>query len=72
MTDELTVLKKEKSWLNDCHSQVLQQSLKDLERSFQNFFKGLVGYPQFKAKGKKDSYMNPSHLHKIQTKFVEE
>ena len=70
MTEELTVLKKEKSWLNDCHSQVLQQSLKDLDRSFQNFFKGLAGYPQFKAKGKKDSYMNPSHLHKIQTKFV--
>ena len=59
MTEELTVLKKEKSWLNDCHSQVLQQSLKDLDRSFQNFFKGLAGYPQFKAKGKKDSIRYP-------------
>ena len=59
MTEELTVLKKEKSWLNDCHSQVLQQALKDLDRSFQNFFKGLAGYPQFKAKGKKDSIRYP-------------
>ena len=30
--------KKELTWLKDCHSQVLQQSLKDLEIAFKNFF----------------------------------
>ena len=30
--------KKELLWLKDCHSQVLQQSLKDLESAFKNFF----------------------------------
>ena len=37
----LPTWKKDKAfvWLKECHSQVLQQSLKDLERAFQNFFK---------------------------------
>ena len=30
--------KKELTWLKDCHNQVLQQSLKDLESAFKNFF----------------------------------
>lgn len=30
--------KQELLWLKDCHSQVLQQSLKDLESAFKNFF----------------------------------
>ena len=36
----LPVWKKDKAlaWLKECHSQVLQQSLKDLEASFKNFF----------------------------------
>ena len=41
VTNLLPAWKKDKAlaWLKECHSQVLQQSLKDLERAFQNFFK---------------------------------
>ncbi len=55
---ELTLLKEQPdtSWLSEIHSQVLQQSLKDLDRSFQNFFRKIKkketpDYPKFKKKG---------------------
>ena len=51
--------KKEFNWLSDCHSQVLQQSLKDLEASFRNFFRKQSDFPKFKKKGLKDSFRFP-------------
>ena len=63
---ELTQLKKneETSWLKDIHSQVLQQSLGDLDLAFQRFFDGIkkgdpVGYPKFRRKGEGDSFRYP-------------
>ena len=52
------------SWLKDIHSQVLQQTLKDLETAIKNFFRGLktkkkIGFPAFKKKGKNDSFRYP-------------
>jgi len=46
---ELTVLKKEKEWLKDVDKFSLQNSLKDLDKAYKNFFKG-NGYPKFKSK----------------------
>ena len=46
-------------WLKDCHSQVLQQSLKDLEASFKNFFTKRSDFPKFKRKGEKESFRFP-------------
>lgn len=51
--------KKELLWLKDCHSQVLQQSLKDLERAFKNFFQKRADFPKFKKKGVKESFRFP-------------
>ena len=51
--------KRELVWLKDCHSQVLQQSLKDLEASFKNFFAKRSDFPKFKRKGEKDSFRFP-------------
>ena len=45
--------KKELLWLKDCHSQVLQQLLKDLESAFKNFFQKRADFPKFKRKEKK-------------------
>jgi putative transposase len=63
---ELTILKEQKEtfWLKDIHSQVLQQSLKDLDRAFQHFFRRVKkkekpGYPRFKNKGVRDSFRFP-------------
>ena len=40
----------EHGWLNDPSSVVLQQSLRNQEQAFTNFFEGRAGYPSFKRK----------------------
>jgi len=59
MANLLPTWKKENAWLGECHSQVLQQSLKDLESSFRNFFQKRADFPKFKKKGTKDSFRFP-------------
>ncbi|AEC17109.1 putative transposase [Gallibacterium anatis UMN179] len=51
--------KKELPWLKECHSQVLQQSLKDLESAFKNFFQKRADFPKFKKKGLKERFCFP-------------
>ena len=46
---ELTVLKKEKEWLKEVDKFSLQNSLKNLDIAYKNFFSG-KGYPKFKSK----------------------
>jgi putative transposase len=46
-------------WLNEAPSQALQQSLKDLERAYKNFFEKRAGFPQPKKKGRHDSFRFP-------------
>ena len=48
----LTDLKKreETSWLKEADSIALQQSLRDLDRAYENFFKKRAKYPRFKTK----------------------
>ncbi len=57
----LTSLKKkeEYKWLREVNSQSLQQSLIDLNSAFKNFFKGIAKYPNYKKKGKKQSFRVP-------------
>lgn len=64
--NELTTLKNQKEtlWLKEIHSQVLQQSLNDLDMAYKNFFRRLKnnenpGFPKFKIKGLKDSFRYP-------------
>lgn len=42
-------LKEEKPWLKEVDSIALQQSLREQEKAFRNFFRG-SGYPKFKKK----------------------
>ena len=52
----LTALKKETEWLREPDKCALQNSVKDLDSAYKNFFKG-SGYPKFKSKHKsRDSY----------------
>lgn len=46
-------------WLKETHSQPLQQTLKDLERSYVNFFEKRADFPRFKKKGMGDSFRFP-------------
>ena len=50
------VLKKEDVWLKDADSIALQQSLRHLDKAYDNFFKKRGGYPKFKSKRYKQSY----------------
>ncbi len=48
----LTALKQqpESSWLNEVAAVPLQQSLRHLDKAFQNFFEGRAGYPKFHSR----------------------
>lgn len=50
MCSLLTQLKQEKQWLNEISVDSLQQSLKDLDRSFVNFFNQRSSFPSFKSR----------------------
>ena len=49
----------ETKWLCETHSQPLQQTLKDLERAYQNFFAKRADFPRFKKKGQLDRFRYP-------------
>lgn len=54
---ELTLLKKDtdKSWLSEVCNENLQQSLRNMESAYNNFFKSKKGFPKFKSKHVKQS-----------------
>lgn len=52
---DMTQLKRELEWLREPDKWALQNSLKDLDAAYQNFFRGIrngkkVGFPKFKSK----------------------
>ena len=49
----------ELSWLSETPSQTLQQSIKDLERAYTNFFAKRADFPRFKKRGQSDSFRYP-------------
>lgn len=49
----------ETQWLKDAPSQPLQQSLKDLERAYKNFFLKRAAFPRFKKRGQNDAFRYP-------------
>ena len=55
----LVTWKQEFAWLKESPSQALQQSLKDLDRAYQNFFAQRAAFPQFKKKGQCESFRFP-------------
>jgi putative transposase len=62
MTLRLPKLKQELPWLEDADSQALQQSLRNLARSFQNFFEKRAKYPRFKSKHGRQSIQYPQRV----------
>jgi putative transposase len=61
---ELTELKKQEeySWLNEINSQSLQDSLKNLETAYKNFFRFKKSFPKFKSKHTKNSFKVPQFV----------
>ncbi|MFB2896178.1 RNA-guided endonuclease InsQ/TnpB family protein [Aerosakkonemataceae cyanobacterium BLCC-F50] len=62
MAKDLTQLKKHEDflWLKEASSSALQQSLKNLEAAFKNFFEHRAKFPKFKSKHKKQSLRYPA------------
>ena len=54
--------KKRFAWLKEVNSQVLQESVFDLENAFQGFFKMLSKYPRYKKKNGHQSITIPQHF----------
>ena len=49
----------ETQWIKDSPSPPLQQSLKDLERAYKNFFRKRAAFPRFKKRGQNDAFRYP-------------
>ena len=49
----------ETHWLSDAPIHPLQQTLKDLERAYSNFFAKRADFPRFKKKGQSDNFRYP-------------
>ena len=49
----------ETAWLSDAPIHPLQQTLKNLERAYSNFFSKRTDFPRFKKKGHSDSFRYP-------------
>ena len=58
MAHMLTLLKRDKDhlWLNESDAVALQQSLRDLDVAYKNFFNGKSRFPKFHSKRIKQSY----------------
>lgn len=46
-------------WIKDSPAQILQQSLKDLDKAFKSFWRSGFGFPKYKKKGHGDSFRFP-------------
>ena len=64
---EFTQLKKQEEfkWLNEVSSKVTQESLRNLDKTFKQFFKTKKGYPKFKSKkkSKQSFYVRAENLY---------
>lgn len=59
---ELTQIKKELSWLCEANAQSLQQTIKNLDAAYGNFFEKRSEFPKFKKKHKKQSFRVPQSI----------
>lgn len=65
----LTELKRNNVWLKEVDSKSLQQTLRDLDSAYQNFFNG-GGYPKFKRKDDKNSYRTNGRTLRVHNSFI--
>ena len=56
-------LKAEHEWLSEVNSQSLQSALRNLDTAYSNFFRNTktVGFPRFKSRKERQSFLCPQH-----------
>ena len=59
---KLPQLKEEYPFLKQANSQSLQETVKNLDRAYKNFFEGKAEYPKFKKKKSKQTIHIPQHF----------
>lgn len=59
---ELTKIKKELVWLCEANAQSLQQTIKNLDAAYGNFFEKRAKFPKFKKKHAKQSFRVPQNI----------
>jgi len=70
LVKRLPNLKKDNEWLKEVNSQSLQQSIVNMNTSFENFFKGCTDFPKFKKKGRgKQSFNIPQSVSLVDNKL---
>ncbi|BCM89243.1 hypothetical protein IAD21_01088 [Abditibacteriota bacterium] len=74
-TNALPPWKEDNEYLRRVHSQVIQEVVQRVDRSFQNFFRrvkagGTPGYPRFKGRGHYDSFTFPQSGFELQSGTV--
>ncbi|WP_372501184.1 transposase (plasmid) [Tistrella mobilis] len=53
---ELTELRRDYDWIAAVHVTPQQQALRDLDRAYQNWFKGIARYPSPRKRGRNDTF----------------
>ncbi len=67
--EDLTKLKKTLEWLTEVNSQSLQQTIKNLQAAYNNFFEGRAKFPKFKNKHDKQSFRVPQNIKLVDGKL---
>ncbi len=67
--NKMVKLKEELIWLKDCHSQILQMSLRNLDNAYTNFFKKRSKFPKYKSKKQKPSIQYPQGVKILNNKI---
>ena len=72
MAQDLTNLKcrPETVWLKEVNSQSLQQSLRNLDVAYNNFFQKRAKFPSFKKKSNTQSFQVPQHFNLSETRLT--
>ena len=58
---QISDLKKESTWLNNCKSECLQSAFDNLDSAYSSFFKG-AGFPEYKNKKSKQSFVQKQNI----------
>jgi len=66
---DLTTLKKTLTWLTEVNSQSLQQTIKNLEAAYNNFFEKRSKFPKFKNKYDKQAFRVPQNIKLVDGKL---
>lgn len=59
LSKEVKWLRREFSWLTDVPADILNQSVRNLDAAFRNFFRNTAAYPVFKRKHSKQRFRKP-------------